>query len=264
MRSAVVTGAAMGIGQAVARRIAENGDHVVAVDWDREALEQTVAGLGGSVEPLVGDVGDWETHERAADAAERAAPLRAWVNNAGIDIAGGAHEVTPEHIERGLRVVQLGVMYGTAVAVRRMLAAGGGGSIVNMSSIQGIAAFPRYFTYQAAKAAVIMLSKGVAVDYGPFGIRCNAVLPGSIETPMTYATFSPDLPREEGVRREGELHPLGRIGQPEEVAEVVVFLLSERASFVSGTAIPVDGGATARCYAYPVPDEIAAAAARST
>ena len=259
MRSAVVTGAAMGIGKAVARQLAADGDRVVAVDWNREALEETVAELEGEVELLVGDVGDWETHERAADAAERAAPLRAWVNNAGIDIAGGAHEVTPEHIERGLRVVQLGVMYGTAIAVRRMLVSGGG-SIVNMSSIQGIAAFPRYFTYQAAKAAVIMLSRGVAVDYGPFGIRCNAVLPGSIETPMTYASFPPDLPREEGVRREGELHPLGRIGQPEEVAEVVAFLLSERASFVSGTAIPVDGAATARCYAYPVPDEIALAA----
>ena len=105
-----------------------------------------------------------------------------------------------------------------------------------------------------------MISKGVAVDYGPYGIRCNAVLPGTVETPMTYSVLSPELTREEALRREGELHPLGRVAQPEEIAEVVAFLLSERASFVSGVALPVDGGATARCYAYPVPDEIARAA----
>ena len=199
--------------------------------------------------PLHGDVGDWETHERAAEAAERTAPLRGWVNNAGIDIQGGAHEVTAEEIARGLRVLQLGVMYGTAVAVRRMLP-GRAGSIVNVSSIQGVAAFPRYYVYGAAKAAVVQVSRSVAVDYGPFGIRCNTVLPGTIETPMTEQVLRTGVPREEALRLEGELHPLGRVAQPEEIAAVVAFLLSERAAFVSGAAIPVDGGATARCYAY--------------
>jgi NAD(P)-dependent dehydrogenase (short-subunit alcohol dehydrogenase family) len=257
--SAVVTGAAMGIGKAIARRLVADGVHVVAIDLNAAALNATSAEIGGGIAPVIGDVGDWETHERAADAAQAAAPLRYWVNNAGIDIVGGAHEVTPQEIGRGLRVLQLGMMYGTAIAVRRMLPARAG-SIVNISSIQGIAAFPRYFTYQAAKAAVAMISKGVAVDYGPLGIRCNAVLPGTVATPMMEAGLPPELPREEAVRREGQLAPLGRVAQPEEIAEVVAFLLSDRASYVTGATIVVDGGATARCYAYPMPDEIAQAA----
>jgi NAD(P)-dependent dehydrogenase (short-subunit alcohol dehydrogenase family) len=240
----------MGIGRAIAARLIADGVHVVAFDRDQAALEVASGELGERYEPLVGDVGDWDAHERAADAAQAAGELRHWVNNAGIDLVGGAHEIDAEHIERGVRVLQFGTMYGACVAVRRMLP-GRAGSIVNVSSIQGIAAFPRYFVYDAAKAAILMVTKSIAVDYGAFGIRCNALLPGCIETPMTYLTLPPDLDRQEALRREGLLTPMLRVGQPEEMAEVAAFLLSDRASYVNGAEIVADGGATARCFAYP-------------
>jgi NAD(P)-dependent dehydrogenase (short-subunit alcohol dehydrogenase family) len=250
MTAAVVTGAAMGIGRAIAAQLVSDGIHVVALDRNDAALEIARGELGELYEPVAGDVGDWSAHERAADAAQAAGELRYWVNNAGIDWVGGAHEIDAEHIEQGLRVLQLGTMYGACVAVRRMLPARAG-SIVNVSSIQGVAAFPRYFVYNAAKAAILMVTKSIAVDYAPFGIRCNALLPGCVETPMTYSTLPPELERDEALRREGLLAPMLRVGQPEEMAEVVAFLLSERASYVNGAEIVGDGGATARCYPYP-------------
>jgi NAD(P)-dependent dehydrogenase (short-subunit alcohol dehydrogenase family) len=250
VRSAVVTGAAMGIGRAVAERLIADGVSVAALDRNADALASAKGEIGERYEPVVGDIGDWDAHTRAADAAEAAGELRYWVNNAGVDWVGAAHEIDAEDIERGLRLLQLGPMFGCCVAVRRMLPARAG-SIVNVSSIQGIAAFPRYFVYDAAKAGVLMATKSIAVDYGPFGIRCNALLPGCIETPMTYATLPPNLDREEGLRREGLLAPMLRVGQPEEMAEVVAFLLSDRASYVNGADIVADGGAVARVYAYP-------------
>jgi NAD(P)-dependent dehydrogenase (short-subunit alcohol dehydrogenase family) len=247
--SAVVTGAAMGIGLAVARRLSADGYHVICVDWNAEALEEALSRLGGRATPVTGDIGEWATHERAADAAELAGPLRAWINNAGIDWTSGADAVDAEHIDRGLRVLLNGPMYGTAVAVRRMLASGGG-AIVNVASIQGVSAFPRYFVYGAAKAGVIQIARNVCIDYAHRGIRCNTVLPGTIATPMTESLLPPGLTREEAFAIEGRLAPMGRVGRAEEIAASVAFLISDESSYVNGASLTVDGGSTARCYSY--------------
>ena len=177
--SAVVTGAAMGIGLAVAQRLAADGYHVVGVDRNAEALDRALGSLGGEATavPATSATGrrtsapPMPPRPQGTCAPGSTTPASTWSSR--------AHEVDAEHIDRGLRVLLHGPMYGTAVAVRRMLA-GGGGAIVNVASIQGVVAFPGYYVYGAAKAGVAQIARNVCVDYAHHGIRCNTVLPGTI------------------------------------------------------------------------------------
>jgi NAD(P)-dependent dehydrogenase (short-subunit alcohol dehydrogenase family) len=244
-RAVVVTGASGGVGRGIAVRLARDGAHVVVLD-PASRVEAWPADLAARIDVVVGSAADVDVAEQAADRAERAAPLTGWVNNAAVfeDVALDDPNRVVEAITANVALA----VVGCSVAVRRFLEAGRQGSVVNVSSHQAQRAVRGALPYATAKAAVEGLTRAAAVDHGPRGIRVNAVALGSIRT-ARYDAYLSGLPEEEAdtVRRQmAYLHPLGRVGMVEEVADVVAWLLSEESSFVSGAVIPVDGGRAAR------------------
>lgn len=250
-RSVVVTGAALGIGRAIALSLADAGWAVVGVDMDSEALSR-LEREHPSISTSLGDVAAPGTLETAAEQAEALASLEGWVNNAAIPQRGRLDAINRDVIERTIAVDLTAVVVGCQVAVRSFLRRSTAGSIVNISSIHARVSFPNTPVYDACKGGVEALTRYVCTEYGHRGIRCNAVAPGAVMTdhPRRLIAASADEGRAV-IEEMASLSPSRQIGDPEQVAAGVRFLLSQDAEFISGTTLTVDGGATARCYDFP-------------
>ncbi len=235
---ALVTGGGSGIGRATCRRMAEEGARVAVVDVDEESAKAVAAEIGGVAHGV--DVGDIDAFRDAVDAAaNELGGLSVIYNNAGTSAFNRLHELDPSEWDRVLRVNLTGVWAGIRAAVPHLLA-NGGGSIVSTASISGTRPAAGEGPYSASKAAVAALTASAALEYGP-AIRVNAVSPGMIRTTMTAPWFQ-YMPDQEERFVKGT--PVGRVGEPEDIADVVVFLCSDLARFITGQNIVVDGGLT--------------------
>jgi meso-butanediol dehydrogenase/(S,S)-butanediol dehydrogenase/diacetyl reductase len=247
-KAAIITGGGTGIGRAIALAFAREGAKVAVAGRRGEKLEevaQEVRKAGGEALAIVCDVTKWEESRSAAEQAERAfGRLNVLVNNAGVLSVSTVETITEEDWDRVMRTNLKGpFLMSRAVlpAMRRTR----GGSIVNISSVLGLVAIKDRAAYCASKGGLTLLTKAMALDHAQDNIRVNCICPSVVETPMVREIFS----RGEEARKAREARvatlPLGRFGQPEDVAALAVFLASEESSWTTGTAIPLDGGLTA-------------------
>jgi NAD(P)-dependent dehydrogenase (short-subunit alcohol dehydrogenase family) len=249
---AVVTGGSLGIGRATAQRLATDGAAVVFCGHDDASVQDALAELrdaGLEVDGRRADVrSSAEVEGLVRLAVERYGGVDILVNSAGIQRYGTVVETSEELWDEVLDVNLKGMFLAAKHCVPE-LRRRGGGSIVNVASVQSFAAQAAVVAYAASKGGVLALTKAIAVDHASDNIRCNAVCPGSVDTPMlrwAADLFKGDDTQEDTVRAWGRLHPLGRVARAEEVAEAIAFLVSARASFVTGTELKVDGGLLAQ------------------
>jgi 2-deoxy-D-gluconate 3-dehydrogenase len=243
-RRAVVTGGAVGIGAAIVERLASAGAEVLLADVDDvgRATAEILTGRDLSVRFLRCDITDPLELAAAAEAGASGGPLDIWVNNAGIYPATGpVVDVADDFLVRMLDVNVRAQLSAVREAARRMTA---GGSIVNLASISGLRGGAGISAYSTSKAAVIGMTRALAVELGPAGIRVNAVAPGIIDTPGVQAQLAPLQAAGIDVERRISANPLGLAGKPHHVADVCLFLVSDLAAFVTGVTLVADGGSS--------------------
>ena len=247
-RTAIVTGGASGIGKATCLLFAREGASVAVVDVDgagAEAVADAIRDQGGEAIPLQADVASEEDCREAVRATkERFGGLHILFNNAGIIRRTSVVDSTPEEWDRVVAVNLRSVFLMSKFALP-ILAEGGGGAIVNTSSGWGLVGGRKAASYCATKAAVVNLTRAMALYHAPENIRVNCICPGDTATPMLSDEARQLGEDEDEFMEDAADRPLGRVGTPEDVAQAVLFLASDASSFVTGVAFPVDGGGTA-------------------
>jgi dihydroanticapsin dehydrogenase len=242
----IVTGAGSGIGRASAIRFADEGARVTCVDINAATVEETAAMIGDAAFAVTCDISDpAQVQAYTDDTVRRWGRLDVAFQNAGVNLPGVFHEVPDDVIDRTLDVNVKGTMYGCRYAIPYMLEQGGG-SLINTTSVNGIVAEPYLTVYAASKGAIVMLSKGIALDYVKRGIRCNAIAPGWVDTPVNYAHAEMLGGLAHVYATIDSFQPIGRPGEPVEIANCALFLASDESSFVTGTVLVADGAMTAQ------------------
>jgi NAD(P)-dependent dehydrogenase (short-subunit alcohol dehydrogenase family) len=242
---ALVTGGGSGIGRAIARRLAGEGAHVTIVELRAEAGEAAVTEIreaGGAARVIAADVSNTESMRVAFEQCEK---LHLLVNNAGIAHVGNVLGTTPEDLDRIYSVNVKGVYHGLHFGIPKLLA-NGGGAIVNMASIVSKVALADRFAYGMSKGAVLTMTLSVARDFIDRGIRCNCVCPARVHTPFVDGFLAKNYPgkEKEMFAKLSAAQPIGRMGEPDEIAALVAFLCSDESGFITGSAYDIDGGTT--------------------
>ncbi len=246
---AIVTGAGSGIGQASAIRLAEEGAVVMCVDINELAAQETsdsIIAMGGNASSAAIDIADSQACiDLVNETFKNFGSIDILVNNAGVNLPGVFHEVSNETIDRTLNVNVKGAMYLTRAVIPFMLTTGRG-SIVNMSSVNGLVSEPFLSVYSASKGALVMFTRGIALDYAKLGIRCNAICPGWVDTPINHAHAKMLGGLDHVYKTIDSFQPIGRPGTSREIANLVLFLASDESSFMTGSIVSADGGMTAQ------------------
>lgn len=247
---ALVTGAGSGIGAAIATLFARRGAFVFVGDRDAHGGGATVAaiiGVGGQARFLPLDVGEPDAVASAFAVVDAVGPISILVNNAGVGHVGDILHTTIDDWERLMRVNARGVFLCSQAAVERMRASGKGGSIVNIASIAGKVALSERFAYAATKGAVVMMTRSLACDHIADKIRCNCICPARVHTALVDNYLAKNYAGREAEQLQvlADAQPMGRMGTPDEVAHLALYLASDEAAYVTGAAYDIDGGTLA-------------------
>lgn len=241
---AIVTGAGSGIGRAIALRFAAAGADVAIFDVDEEAATQTVEAIGDQARAYLVDLSDQEaTAAAVGNIIYSYGKIDILVNNAGVAHIGTATTTSEDDFDRLMRINVKGVYNGLYTVLPHMMEAGTG-AILNMASIASITGIPDRFAYSTTKGAVLTMTYSTAIDYIDYGIRCNAICPARVHTPFVDGFIANNYPGEEAAVFEklSAAQPIGRMGQPSEIADLALYLCGEESSFITGQHFEIDGG----------------------